>query len=117
MKKLMLPCVIVALLLGAMTLGPQLVAQEAPQAPASAQAQQDQAAPAVPDQQQAAKSFTGTIMKDGDKLVLKDVAGNMTYQLDDQAKAKKYVGKTVQVTGSLDNSSNTIHVDKITASS
>jgi hypothetical protein len=39
----------------------------------------------------------------------------MTYQLDDQSKAKKYEGKEVKVTGSFDANSNTIHVDSIEA--
>jgi len=63
-------------------------------------------------QQTAARSFTGTIMKSGDSYVLK-TSDNMTYQLDDQARAKEYEGKQVQVTGSLDSSSNTIKVQDI----
>jgi hypothetical protein len=54
-------------------------------------------------------------LKDGDRLVLKDASTNMTYQLDDQAKAKKYEGKDVKVNGSFDANSNTIHVDSIEA--
>jgi Protein of unknown function (DUF5818) len=52
----------------------------------------------------------------GGKLVLKDMAGT-TYQLDDQQKAKKFAGKEVKVVGSLDTSSNTIHVENIDLSS
>ncbi len=37
----------------------------------------------------------------------------MTYQLDDQARAKEYEGKQVQVVGNLDASSNTIKVQDI----
>ena len=95
-----------------LTVSPQLSAQEAPKTAPSAQ--QDQPAAGAPDQ--TAKSFTGTIVKDGDQLVLKDAAGTMTYQLDDQAKAKKFEGKTVEVMGSLA-SSNTIHVASIKATS
>ena len=40
----------------------------------------------------------------------------MTYQLDDQAKAKKYEGKDVKVNGSYNTEQgNTIHVDSIEA--
>jgi hypothetical protein len=64
-------------------------------------------------QQQDAKVFTGTIAKKGGALVLKDVTNSTTYQLDDQKKARSYVGKAVKVTGSLDASGNTIHVQDI----
>ena len=37
----------------------------------------------------------------------------MTYHLDDQAKAKKYEGKKVRVTGTLDTQSNTIQISEI----
>lgn len=62
----------------------------------------------------AAQSFAGTILKSGDKYVLK-TADNMTYQLDDQSRAQSYEGKQVQVTGSLDTASNTIKVQDIKA--
>jgi len=63
-------------------------------------------------QQPAARTFSGTILKANDVYVLK-TGDNMTYQLDDQARAKEYEGKQVQVTGSLDASSNTIKVQDI----
>jgi hypothetical protein len=88
------------------------------------QQQPDKQAPSTPVKGQqddahktpAAQAFTGTIMKSGDTYVLK-TADNMTYQLDDQARAKQYEGKQVQVTGSLDASSNTIKVQDIKAAS
>jgi len=55
-------------------------------------------------------------MKSGDNYVLK-TADNMTYQLDDQSRAKQYEGKQVQVTGSLDATNNTIKVQDIKAAS
>ena len=59
------------------------------------------------------QTITGKIAKsDGDKYVLVDLAGTM-YQLDDQGVAKKFVGKKVKVSGTLDASSNTIHVTDI----
>ena len=43
--------------------------------------------------------------------------GGTDYQLDDQAKAGKFEGKDVKVTGQLDQSSNTIKVQAIEPSS
>jgi hypothetical protein len=62
--------------------------------------------------QNATQTFAGTIMKSGNQYVLK-TADNVTYQLDDQARAKKYEGKQVQVTGSLDETSGTIRVEEL----
>jgi hypothetical protein len=64
--------------------------------------------------QDGTRIFTGSIAKHKSGFVLK--AGNNSYKLDDQSKAKEYKGKNVQVTGSLDKSTNTIHVEKIEAS-
>ena len=63
-------------------------------------------------QERAAQTFTGTIVKDGDKYVLKVSAG-MSYQLDDQDQAKKYEGKQVKIAGDLDTNSSTLHVASI----
>jgi hypothetical protein len=68
-------------------------------------------------QTQEAKPFNGTIMKEKGKLVLKDTAANISYQLDDQEKAKQFVGKQVKVTGKLDMNNNLIHVETIEAAS
>lgn len=68
-------------------------------------------------QTQEAKPFNGTIMKEKGKLVLKDTAANISYQLDDQEKAKQFVGKQVKVTGKLDMNTNLIHVETIEAAS
>ncbi len=57
------------------------------------------------------KTFSGKIVKAGDKLVL-SVAGN-TYQLDDQQKAQDFLNKSVKVTGVLDASTGTIRVSAI----
>jgi uncharacterized protein DUF5818 len=64
------------------------------------------------EKQPAAQAFTGMIMKSGDTYVLQ-TADNVTYQLDDQQRAKEYEGKQVQVTGSLDKSANMIKVRDI----
>ena len=60
-------------------------------------------------------SFSGTVVKAGGKYVLK--TSDMSYQLDDQQKAKKYVGQQVKVSGSLDSNTSTIHVSDISPAS
>jgi hypothetical protein len=69
-----------------------------------------------PDNESQAKTFTGTITKANGKYVLQEATGGTSYQLDDQTNAKKYSGKSVLVTGTLDASTNTIRVQKIEAS-
>jgi Protein of unknown function (DUF5818) len=101
-----------AVLGGLLLSGPRLVAQDANSQPPAGQAAQ-----AGQDQQ--AQTFMGRIAKSGGTLVLKggyanqDPNAKTTYKLDDQEKAKQYVGKNVKVTGTLDTSSNTIHVSAI----
>jgi hypothetical protein len=58
------------------------------------------------------QSFTGKIVKDGDKYVLR-VSGKTTYQLDEQGNLKQYEDKDVKIVGILDAGSNTIRVVKI----
>ena len=70
----------------------------------------------APDSQTSApetKTFTGKIVKAGDKLVLSDMESKTTYQLDDQQKAKEFVNKNVKVTGILDSSTGMIRVTVI----
>lgn len=76
---------------------------------------QDQSAPhqASPNDPNESQTFTGKIVKSGDKLVLTDATGKMVYQLDDQTKAKEFLDKNVKVTGVLDASSKMIHVSAI----
>jgi len=64
-------------------------------------------------QTQEAKAFNGTIVQEKGKLVLKDAAANISYQLDNQEKAKQFEGKQVKVTGRLDLETNLIHVENI----
>jgi len=59
------------------------------------------------------KTFNGTIVKSGDKLVLTAADSKTTYQLDDQQKAKDFLNKSVKVTGVLDASTGTIRVSAI----
>lgn len=60
------------------------------------------------------RTFAGTILKTGKKYVLEAV-DKVTYDLDDQDRARKYEGKKVQVTGILDESSKLIHVQDMKA--
>jgi hypothetical protein len=74
---------------------------------------QDQA---QPQQQQAqSKTFTGTVVKNGSQFALRDSSGK-TYQLDDADRAKQFEGKTVKVTGQLDEQAMVIHVESIASS-
>jgi hypothetical protein len=59
------------------------------------------------------KTFNGTIVKSGDKLVLTAADNKTTFQLDDQQKAQGYLNKSVKVTGVLDASTGTIRVKAI----
>lgn len=73
-------------------------------------------------QQQQAQSqeFDGKIMqlKNGQLALVtgKTDKGYSGHFLDDQDSAKKFVGKDVKVTGTLDSSTNTIHVTNIKGS-
>jgi flagellar basal body-associated protein FliL len=60
-----------------------------------------------------AQPITGTVVKEGDKYVLQ--SSGMSYQLDDQEKAKKFEGQQVKVNGDLDKSTKTIRVSDIAA--
>jgi uncharacterized protein YdeI (BOF family) len=91
--------------------------------PASAQSQDSQQQPtqAQPSQPQGgtadssaqAQSFNGTIVKTKSGYALNDESNKSAYMLDDQTQAKKFSGKSVKVTGTLDTSTNTIHVSNI----
>lgn len=83
---------------------PVLAQQDAPQA------QPQQTMPSDADK---ASVFTGTVTEAKGQLVLMDAATKTTYVLDDQEKAKPFKGKAVKVTGTLEASSNTIHISNI----
>ena len=54
------------------------------------------------------------IVKNGDQYVLRDSSGQI-FGLDDSEKAKPFEGKTVKVTGQLDEQAKVIHVEDIEA--
>ncbi len=59
------------------------------------------------------ETFFGTVLKNGEYYVLSDSATKTKYILDDSAKARRYDGMSVKVTGTLDSSMNSIHVETI----
>jgi hypothetical protein len=73
------------------------------------QSQVDTATP-----QRSAQSFEGTIMRSGEKLVLRENASKTAYQLDDQDKAKRYENKNVKVMATVDPESRVLHIVAIT---
>jgi hypothetical protein len=109
MKNIFSRASVLALTLGVATMGSLFAQNDQPaqNSPKSSQTSQQS------DHQYTAKEFTGTITKDGDTMMLKDSSSNVSYKLDDASKAKDYVGKQVKVTGTLDSSTNVIHVDSI----
>jgi len=68
-----------------------------------------------PEQQQQGQTFTGTMKLNGTVYVFLDDATKATYNLDHQDQLSKYKldGKKVQIVGTLETASNTIHVTKI----
>jgi Protein of unknown function (DUF5818) len=82
--------------------------EDTPQQPPA----QDAKAPAQEKQGPAALTLTGTVIKLGNKYVLKTI-DKQTYELDDQNRAREYEGKQVKIVGSLDRTTNRIHITSI----
>jgi len=61
------------------------------------------------------KTFAGTVTFSNGKYVLEDPSAKRSFYLDDEKTAKKFEGKMVVVTGTLDRASYTIRVQKIEA--
>ncbi|MGB8579931.1 MAG: DUF5818 domain-containing protein [Candidatus Sulfotelmatobacter sp.] len=86
-----------------------------PNTPTQAQPSQtpDQGGQAAPSSPSAtatdAQTFSGTIVKAGDKYVLQDAASGKSYDIDHQDQVKQYEGKKVRVHGTLD-ASGKIHL-------
>lgn len=90
-------------------------AQQPAQPPQSSAGQTPDSRPTPGAAQQAApasdgQTFTGTIVKSGDKYVLQDTASGSTYDIDHQDQLKQYEGKKVRVHGTLDPSGKMIHL-------
>jgi hypothetical protein len=104
------------LALGAMVLA-FAIAWGSPFAVANSESAQDQSLlQQQPDQNQASQTksatFAGTIVKNGDQYILRDSSGQ-SFGLDDSEKARQFEGKTVKVTGQLDEQAKVIHVETI----
>ena len=100
--------------LPASVLGAQLIAWtdlQQPQPPEYTP-NNSQLAPPQAHPQPTGQAFTGTVVKDGTRYVLKGT-DNVNYQLDDQEKARNYEGKHVKIAGTLDDSTNTLHISSI----
>lgn len=104
-------------LLGIVTSGITLLAQQTPSTTPSMPGQMG----STPQQEsdttnahQSARSFEGKIVKSGGQLVLEDPAAQTSYRLDDQGKAKRYLGKEVEVMATMDSHSNMLRVIDIT---
>lgn len=52
-------------------------------------------------------------LKNGYKLVLYNRATKTIYQIDDQEKAKQFAGERIEITGSFEDSTKTIHVEQM----
>ena len=66
------------------------------------------------DEQGDLKTFFGKIVSlNGSMFILRDDANQVWYHMDDQATARKFVGRNVKVKGKLDPSTDVIHVQSI----
>lgn len=74
--------------------------------------QEVKAADAGKPDEAASMPFTGTVAKQGKGYVLRDSSGEV-FRLDDKARAAKFAGQSVIVTGHLDRRSKMLHVDMI----
>jgi hypothetical protein len=92
---------------------PETQPAQAPQAQPTPPDQNGQATPESQTQSTqtaGAQSFTGTIVKSGDKYVFQDADTGNTYDIDHQDEVQKFEGKKVKVHGTLDTSAKMIHV-------
>jgi hypothetical protein len=106
------------------TLGPQLIAWSQLQKPQPVpqlmlqpdrplqQPDVQRANPPSKQEQPAAPTFKGTIIKNGTRYVLK-VSSNSTYQVDEQYSPKQYEGKQVKIAGTLDADGKSLRITSI----
>ncbi len=101
-----------------MALASMSFAQTAPAQPQDPTAQSPAspapASPASPSAKRPPDEGQRTVVHENGGYFLR--AGDLKYKLDDQTEARRYEGRSVKVTGSLEKQSNTIHVQKIEAS-
>jgi len=96
-------------LASALPLGSALLAQDQQATPPakSATAQSHTSGPA------SVNTLAGKIERKDGRYVLLESASKAPYVLDDQKEAKRYAGRVVFVTGTVDMAAKTIHVQKI----
>jgi hypothetical protein len=88
---------------------PQTPQQPPDQSPAGQAGQPTSGSQAQTDSA-SGQSFTGMIVKQGDKYMLQDAASGTTYDIDHQDEVKKFEGKKVKVRGTLDSTGKKILV-------
>ena len=102
------------LLSSALPLAAAALAQDPGGPPYPNPPRQSQSQDRAPNKDQSdVKTFAGKITKSNGKYVLEDPSVNSSYYLDDVKTAKKFEGKSVVVTGTLDAANKMIHVQKI----
>jgi hypothetical protein len=89
---------------------PQSTPEQSQQPATPPQTEPSPSASQAPDSATAVQSFTGTVVKQGDKYVLQDADTGNTYDIDHQDEVAKFEGKRVKVKGTLDASGKMIHV-------
>jgi hypothetical protein len=55
--------------------------------------------------------FTGTVVHEGDSYKLRD--GDVEFKLDSSPRVRKLVNQRVKITGTLDQSNSTIHIESV----
>ena len=101
-------CFLVALSFAIQPLFGQSVATEQPSTQSQSQFRAQNAGNAV-----GVMTFSGRIVKSGNKLLLTDADNQVTYQLDDQRKAQDFLNQSVKVRGVLDAVTGTIRIAAI----
>jgi uncharacterized protein YdeI (BOF family) len=84
--------------------------QPAQQAPPDQSGQETPDTQAQPSQKAGVQTFTGTIVKSGNKYMFQDAASGDTFDIDHQDLVQKFEGKKVTVHGTLDEDSKMIHI-------
>lgn len=67
---------------------------------------------AYAQQQSQSTQMKGTILRNGEQFLLRDVSGRV-FRLDDPQHVLAFEGKAVTITGRLDQQTKTIHVERI----
>ena len=59
------------------------------------------------------RTFSGKITRKSGKFIFREDHLNVVYQLDNQEAARKFLGKNVLLTGTMDSAAAILHVHKI----